>query len=92
MNNYDTTVNERRAAFWAGVQGQQPIADENFFGDEWRAFIQARTMEAAKAAAFQVYLVRLSVSDDESDKAFNLDEMQRQTRCVMHDFQVKVGS
>jgi hypothetical protein len=81
-----------QAAFWARIQKHQPIADENFFGDEWRAFIETRTMEAAKAAAFQVYLVRLSVSDDDSDEAYNLDEMQRQTRGVMHDLQRKVAA
>jgi hypothetical protein len=92
MNNYDATVAERRAAFWARIQKHQPIADENFFGDEWRALIQTRTMEAAKAAAFQVYLVRLSVTDDDSEEACNLDQMQRQTRVVMHDLQRKVAA
>ena len=92
MNNYDAIVAERRAAFWAGIQKYQPIADENFFGDEWRAFIETRTMEVAKAAAYQVYLVRLSVTDDDSEKACNLDEMQRQTRGVMHDLQRKVAA
>jgi hypothetical protein len=48
-------------------------------------------MEAAKAAAFQVYLVRLSVSD-ESDEASNLDEMQMQTSSVMHDLRRKVAA
>ncbi len=92
MNNYDVIVAERRAAFWAGIQKYQPIAEEHFFGDEWRALIETRTMEAAKAAAFQVYLVRLSVTDDDSDEAYNLDEMQRQTRGVMHDLQRKVAA
>jgi hypothetical protein len=91
MNNYDATVAERRAAFWDRIKKHQPIADEHFFGDEWRALTETRTMEAAKAAAFQVYLVRLSVSD-ESDEASNLDEMQMQTSSVMHDLRRKVAA
>ena len=86
MNGADAIALEWRAAFWNRIQKHQPIADERFFGKEWRALSETRTMEAAKAAAFQVYLVRLSV-DDDSDEADNLDEMQMQTSSVIHDLQ-----
>lgn len=78
-----------RAAFWARIQNHQPTADKHFFGDEWRALIETRTMEAAKAAAYQVHLARLGVDDDEADA---LDEMQMQASSVMHDLQRKVAA
>jgi len=78
-----------RAAFWARIQQHQPIADEHLFGDEWRALTETRTMEAARAAAYQVYLARLGVDDDEADA---LDEMQMQASSVMHDLARKVAA
>jgi hypothetical protein len=80
-----------QAAFWDRIQNNQPIADEYNFGDQWRALVETRTMEAARAADFRVHLARLGV-DDDGDDADALDEMQKQTFSVIHDLQRKVAA
>jgi hypothetical protein len=87
----DAIALQWRAAFWARIQKHQPIADQYCFGSEWRALIETRTMEAARAADFRLHLIRINIDeDDESDEANSLAEMQSLTASVMSDLQNKV--
>jgi hypothetical protein len=56
----------------------QEVANYFYFGDEWREFVQNRTLETAKKAQREVYLAGLTV-DDDSEFAEPIDDMWQQT-------------
>lgn len=61
-------------SMWDTIKRFQETAEHHGFGNEWRAFCETRTLEAAKAAHFKTYRTRLGVEDD-AETAEELDDM-----------------